>query len=38
VPIDIKGDVFYLTLPILTDPDDDINTVRVRFDRRNTRL
>jgi hypothetical protein len=31
---DIKGDVFYLTLPILTDPDDDINTVRVRFDRR----
>jgi len=34
VPIgDIKGDVFYLQLPILTDPDDDINTVRVRFDR-----
>jgi hypothetical protein len=37
VPIDEKGDVFYLTLPILTDPDDDINTVRVRFDRRDTR-
>jgi hypothetical protein len=30
----LQGDVFYFTLPMLTDPDDDINTVRVRFDRR----
>jgi hypothetical protein len=35
VPItEIKGDVFYLVLPILTDPDNDIDMVRVRFDRR----
>jgi hypothetical protein len=37
VPVsDIKEDGFFLILPILTDPDDDINTVRVRFDRRHT--
>jgi hypothetical protein len=35
VPItEIKGDVFYLMLPILTDLDNDIDMVRVRFDRR----
>jgi hypothetical protein len=31
---DIKGDVFYLTLPLLADPDDDLNALRIRFHRR----
>jgi hypothetical protein len=29
----IKGDVFYLTLPLLTDPDDDLNALRIRYHR-----
>ena len=32
--IAVKGDEFFLEFPVLTDPDHDLNWLRVRFERR----